>query len=327
MNHLGRRPRLLYGRPFVSGLRRRQGAAGTPDRAGVWWVIASATSYSLFTVFSKGVLDDLRPTDVLFWRFAIAAPVAWCATAVRAARLGPTRVGAPAGPFLGAGGVFGVVALLAFGALDHLSAALYVVIIYTYPAMVAVGAAALGRRPPRRVWVSIGITVIGIACTVPEVFDSPDADALGLVLTLGNALVYAIYVLGTGHLLGGDRAHRTDGLVASSYSFTGSLVFAAALLPFVGLRLPQDAATWFGLAGLGVVSTVIGGATLLVGMRRLPPATAALVATLEPVLTLIWAMSLLGESLVALQFVGAALVIGGVVWSQRVSPVPPGEPG
>ena len=82
-----------------------------------------------------------------------------------------------------------------------------------------------------------------------------------------------------------------------------------------------------GLAGLGIVSTVIAGATLFVGMRRLPPATAALVATLEPVLTLIWAMTILDESLVALQFVGAALVVAGVVWSQRTSPVVASEPG
>jgi len=281
----------------------------------------------MFTVFSKGVLDDLRPTDVLFWRFAVAAPVGWLAVFVRARRGGPGPAAAPARSFLVAGVVFGLVALLAFGALDHLSAALYVVIIYTYPAMVAVGSALLGRRPPNRVWIAIGITLLGIAFTVPEVFDRPDADGLGLVLTLGNALVYAAYVLGTGGLLGGEQAGRIDGLVASAYSFTGSLVFGSVAIAFVGLRPPADASTWFGLLGLGVVSTVIAGATLLVGLRRLPPATAALVATLEPVLTLIWAMTILDESLATVQVIGAVLVIAGVVWSQRTSPVVASEPG
>jgi len=290
-------------------------------------VVASATTYSMFTVFSKWVLDDLRPTDVLFWRFAIAAPVAWAMVLVRSRFGGPGPRSAPSRSFLGAGGVFGIVALLAFAALDHLSGALYTVIIYTYPAMVAVGSALLGRKPPNRTWIAIGITLVGIACTVPQVFDRPDADGLGLILTLGNAVVYAGYVLATGHLVGGEAAGEIDGVVASTYSFTGSLVFAALLLPFVGLRTPPDAGAWMGLLGLGVVSTVIAGATLFVGLRRLPPATAALVATLEPVLTLIWVMTILHESLVVLQFVGAALVIIGVVWAQRTSPVVATEPG
>lgn len=95
----------------------------------------------------------------------------------------------------------------------------------------------------------------------------------------------------------------------------------------VGLRMPPDRDAWLGLVGLGVVSTVIAGATLFVGMRRLPPTTAAIVATLEPVLTLVWAMTILHESLVALQFVGAAFVIVGVLWSQRTNPVTASEPG
>lgn len=78
-------------------------------------------------------------------------------------------------------------------------------------------------------------------------FDRPDADAdgLGLAFTLGNAVVYAGYVLGTGRIVGcgsGEEqsAREVDGVVASAYSFTGSLLFASALLPIAGLRMPPD---------------------------------------------------------------------------------------
>ncbi|MCU1690696.1 MAG: hypothetical protein JWN61_903 [Pseudonocardiales bacterium] len=293
----------------------------------MWWVVASAVSYSMFTVFSKWALEDLRPTDVLFWRFAIAVPAALAIVMLRRQRIGAAATAAPARLFLVAGGVFGIVALLAFVALDHMSAALYTVIIYTYPAMVAAGSALLGRRPPNRTWIAIGVTVLGIAFTVPQVFDSPDADVLGLVFTLANALVYAGYVLGTGRLIGDERGAPIDGFAASMWSCTGSLLFATAVLPFTGLRVPPDLAGWLGLVGLGVVSTVLAGATLFLGLRVLPAATAALIATLEPVLTLVWAMLLLHESLAALQLLGATLVILGVVWSQRTNPVVAAEPG
>jgi drug/metabolite transporter (DMT)-like permease len=293
-------------------------------------VVASAASYSLFAVFSKWVLDDLTPTDLLFWRFVVAVPFAWSIVAVRARRGGPGPSAAPARQFLPAGAVFGLLALFAFIGLDHLSASLYTVIIYTYPAMVAVGATLLGRRPPRALWAALTITTLGIALTVPEVFrGGAEADGIGLVLTLMNAAVYAGYVLVTGALVGGtDRgtddgaAPRppADGIVASAWSVTGSLLFAVVIALAVGVEVPTDPAVIGGVLGLGIVSTVVAGMTLFVGMRTVPPATAALIATLEPVLTLIWAITLLDESLVPLQIAGAVLVLAGVVWAQRITP-------
>lgn len=299
-------------------------------------MVASAASYSLFAVFSKWVLDDLSPTDLLFWRFVVAVPVAWSIVAVRARGGGPGPGAAPARQFLPAGLVFGLLALFAFVGLDHLSASLYTVIIYTYPAMVAVGATLLGRRPPRALWAALGVTTIGIALTVPEVFrGGADADGLGLVLTLLNAAVYAGYVLVTGSLVGTratpdddgrdtlDRSRArppADGIVGSAWSLTGSLVFAVVVALVVGVQVPTDPGVIAGVIGLGVISTVVASMALFVGMRTVAPATAALIATLEPVLTLTWAVTLLDETLVPLQIAGAVLVLAGVVWAQRITP-------
>jgi drug/metabolite transporter (DMT)-like permease len=53
------------------------------------------------------------------------------------------------------------------------------------------------------------------------------------------------------------------------------------------------------------------------GVRHLGPAPAALIAATEPVLTLIWIVTILHETLEPIQLLGAALVIAGVIWSQR----------
>jgi drug/metabolite transporter (DMT)-like permease len=42
-----------------------------------------------------------------------------------------------------------------------------------------------------------------------------------------------------------------------------------------------------------------------------------LVATTEPVLTLVWVVLILDESMKPVQLLGAALVVVGVLWSQR----------
>lgn len=295
-----------------------RGVAGSNRVVGVAWIVTSALAYSMFAIFSKKLLDELAPTDVLAWRFVIAAPVAWAIVLIRFRRGGAAPRDAPVRTMLVAGFVFGFIALFAFYGVDHLSASLYTVLIYTYPAMVAAGSALLGRPPTRTLWIALGLTIFGIALTVPSVFDgSADADGIGLAYTIGNAALYAMYILATARLMRPTPGRRIDGVVAATWSLTGSLVFAVGAIAINGLQRPSDWGATFNLVGLAVISTVIAGIAFLLGLARLGPAPTALVATVEPVLTLVWAVLLLGETLQPVQVAGAALVLAGVVWAQR----------
>jgi drug/metabolite transporter (DMT)-like permease len=293
------------------------------------WVALSAVAYSLFAVFTKHALaQGLRPSDLLVWRFGIAVPAVWLLVLVQMWRGGPRPTQAPIVRMLVLGVLFGVLAMLGFSALDHLSAGLYTVIIYTYPAMVAAGAWALGHTSPRALWGAVGVTLVGIGLTtVPAALSSSSTvEGVGIVLALLNALAYAIYVLWSGRLMTSASAHRYDGIVAAAWSLTGSMGFAALVgLVAGGVRAPHTASSAWGLVGLSLVSTVVASVALLIGISSLGPATAATIATLEPVLTLLWAVVVLGESLRVVQLLGAALVIGGITWAQRmVGAVEPG---
>jgi drug/metabolite transporter (DMT)-like permease len=292
-------------------------------RTAVLWVLASAVSYSLFAVFSKQVFaNGLRATDLVVWRFALATPLAWMILLVRRRRGGPGPLEAPVRPMLLLGALFGVLALLAFTGLERIPAALYTVIIYTYPAMVAVGAWIMGRPAPRALWGALVLTMAGIALTVPEVFSAGGGATTGLILTLSNAAFYAVYVLISGRLMGSGPSstgrRSFDGFATTTWSLTGSLLFALGVAAVCGVRAPSSAGAMFGIVGLAVVSTVVAGATLMIGLGSLPAPTAATIATFEPVLTLIWAVTLLDETLQPVQLVGAALVLAGVTWAQRV---------
>jgi drug/metabolite transporter (DMT)-like permease len=167
------------------------------------------------------------------------------------------------------------------------------------------------------VWLAVGLTLIGIAFTVPEVISGAGgATMIGLVFTLGNALLYAGYVLFSERLVTGSGGG--DGLVASAWSLTGSLAFAFMVNVFSWpIDVPNSFKGASSMVGLGVISTVVASMAFFLGVKRLGPAPAALIASTEPVLTLIWIVLFLGESLVPIQFLGAVLVITGVIWSQR----------
>ena len=59
--------------------------------------------------------------------------------------------------------------------------------------------------------------------------------------------------------------------------------------------------------------------------QRLPPSRAATVATLEPVVALGVAYAVWGERLRPLGLIGAALVIGGILWAAQLTPRAPAE--
>ncbi len=278
-------------------------------------MVLSATAYSMFTIFGKNVLEELDAVDVLAWRFLLAVPIAWSVVLVRARFGGPGPFSVAWLPRFTAGVLFGGVAWLAFAGLDQLPGALYIVIIYTYPAMVAVGSTLLGRPAGRHVWIAVLITLVGIALTVPEVLDGAGgATVAGLLFTLGNALTYAAYVIYSERLV----TDGGDGLVASAWSLTGSLAFAAvAAMISWPIQAPSSLGGFGSALGLAAVSTVLASMAFFLGVRRLGPSSAALVATTEPVLTLIWVVLILDESLKPVQIVGATLVIVGVLWSQR----------
>ena len=278
-------------------------------------MVLSATAYSMFTIFGKNVLEEMDAVDVLVWRFLLAVPLAWVVVLIRARFGGPGPFSVAWLPRFTAGVLFGGVAWLAFAGLDQLPGALYIVIIYTYPAMVAVGATLLGRPAGRHVWIAVLITLVGIALTVPEVLDGAGgATVAGLLFTLGNALTYAAYVIYSERLV----TDGGDGLVASAWSLTGSLAFAVVAAAFSWpFDAPSSAGGIGSAIGLAAISTVLASMAFFLGVRRLGPSSAALVATTEPVLTLIWVVLILNESMKPVQLMGASLVIVGVLWSQR----------
>lgn len=280
-------------------------------------MLVSASAYSLFTVFGKNALEEIDTSDVLLWRFLIAAPAAWAFVLIRSRFGGASPLAVQWRPRFLAGFTFGAVAWMAFAGLANLPAALYIVIIYTYPAMVAVGSWMLGKPTSRQIWVAVGITLVGIALTVPTILDdASDATAIGVVMTLGNAALYAGYVLYSERLVTGTSGG--DGLVASVWSLTGSLTFALMVTAFSWpVSAPGTPGGIGSIIGLAVISTVVASMAFFLGVGHLGPASAALIAATEPVLTLIWIVTILHESLQPIQLLGAVLVIVGVVWSQR----------
>lgn len=287
---------------------------------GLLLVLFSAAGYAFFPIFTKFIYEysTFGAMDILVWRFVLATPIMWLIlTAQRAARRGVAPQPAPERPLprlklIGMGALFAVTAGMAFLALERVPASLFTVLIYSYPALVALMSLFMGERLALVGWVALGLTLIGVILTVPDLGAEGGGDLLGVLFTLGNALTYSTYIVISNRLLRGQTAL----LNASTWSITGSFLVLIFVMLIIGLKDPGSIEAWLALIGLAVISTVLSISTFYAGMNRVGAPRAAIISTVEPVLTLILASLLIGETLQLPQVIGAALILSSVLLLQ-----------
>ena len=115
---------------------------------------------------------------------------------------------------------------------------------------------------------------------------------------------------GVGSIHGHDR--RPSG--AQSIVATGAAAtFWVAGLSSGSLHFGFESAGWGWIAALALASTVLPVSAFLAGLSKVGPATASIVSTVEPMVSVGMAMLWFGERLGVVQFVGGALVLAAVV--------------
>ena len=228
-----------------------------------------------------------------------------------------------------------------FAALETVSASLSALIVYMYPALVAVITIRFGRRlEGRRAWAALGLAMAGVALAVGGIDQSHAPPLIGLVLIVSSPIIYAVWIVLAARLGGergqadtippydsetaadvssanaGDQGHA--GPAAAIMITTTAVAWWVAALAVGRPVLPAEipTAAWPGLVGVGVLSTAVAMQTFYAGAKRIGAAQASLVSTVEPVYTILLATWLLGETLTLVQLLGGALVIIGVVLAQ-----------
>ena len=297
--------------------------------AGVILVVISACAFGSGALFAKPIYAaGVDWMTLLAWRFLFAAALSWGWLLLwpsnRRALGRMTRrhlfvlvlLGVL---YLGNSGTY-------FAALETVSASLAALIVYIYPALVAVISIRFARRlEGRRAWLALAVATVGVALAVGGI-DPADAPPVhGLVLAIASPVIYAIWIILAARLSGersGDQSTTSADaepapVAAVMLSATAVAWWLAALAtgrPVLPGQIPETA--WIPLFGVGLVSTALALQTFYAGTRRIGAAQAALVSTVEPVWTITLATLLFAERLGPLQLLGGVLVIGGVLLAQ-----------
>lgn len=252
-------------------------------------------------------------TELLAIRFGVAAALLWLLAIARRDRL---WWGWRSGGLALMGLLYVGQAATYFSSLRTLPAAVTSILLYLYPAIVVVLAAAfLGERLTRMRITALALAIAGVFAVVDPLAARGSLDGAGLLFGLSTAAIYATYIL-TGRVL----LRAVPAVVATA----GIATAAGAALGLAGLTSgqlhPLTGAGWALSTSMAVVATAIPATLFLAGLARIGATRAAIISTLEPATTVVLAAIVLGEDLGPVRLLGGAMILAAAVIAARNVP-------
>jgi drug/metabolite transporter (DMT)-like permease len=208
---------------------------------------------------------------------------------------------------------FYVASYLDFIGLQYISASLERMVLYIYPTLVLIISAIFLRKKISRIQIyALFLTYIGVSI----IFSGKIAAAgnsnpfLGAIFVFFAALTYAIYLVGSGQLLPRIGTRRF-----TSYSMIAAAFMVLLHHAIMGQsNLFQYSLEIYGLVlFMAIFATVVPTFMISEGIRIIGANNAAILGAIGPVSTIILAYLFLGEILYPRQWLGAVIIISGIL--------------
>ena len=279
--------------------------AAADRRFGLVLIIISAASFGVMPIFARLAYNaGAEPITVLFLRFTIAAVVMNLIMILR-------RTAYPRGLvlleliFLGAIAYVGE-SLAYFLALKMASAGLVALLLYIYPALVtALSAIFLKEHLTRVKIVALFIALSGTALTLRI---SGGGSLMGILLGIAAAVDYAIYIL-----LGSRIVRRSGPMASTTVIITSTAGVYVGIVAIHGTTYPTTSTGWIAIIAIALISTVLAFVTFFTGLKRIGPTTTSTLSTFEPIVAVVLAAIVLGETISPIQILGGILILAAVV--------------
>jgi drug/metabolite transporter (DMT)-like permease len=313
----------------------------TLDRRPVVGYLLTLAAAGLFavngTVSTLALQAGVPPTWLTAMRCggaAVGLLVALALVAPRRLRLTWSEV-----PLLAAFGVVGVALtqFLYYVAIGRMPVGIALVFEMTAPVWIALWVRVVRReRVRRRIWFALTLSLGGLVLVAQVWEGGGSLDLLGVTAGLAAAVCLATY-----YLLGERGTADRDPVALTCWSFVAAALFWAVVAPWtasfdpavLGGRVPVSLGTatlplWVLVLWIVVLGAITPFWLSIAALRHLPPTTAGLVATVEPVFASVVAWLWLEQVLTGWQVAGGLVVLGGIALAQtaraaaRPAPVP-----
>src|SRR6478735_1808038 len=216
---------------------------------GIAFVLVSAAAFGSGSLFAQPVYAAGVDWMVLSaWRFLFGAGLTWCFLLVSGERRHGLRLllrdrrGLLAA--IGLGVLYVGNSGTYYAALETVSPSLAALVVYLYPAVVAVLSLRFGHRlGGRRAWGALGISLAGVVLAVGGIDPNEQPTVTGLVLAFASCFIYAVWVVLAARLSGENRetvAAASDSERGASATAQVALIMSATATVYWFLNLVTD---------------------------------------------------------------------------------------
>jgi drug/metabolite transporter (DMT)-like permease len=275
---------------------------------GILLIAISAASFGTLAIFGRYAYEAGMDTfTLLFLRFTISASLM---TMILIVRKEPFPRGRILLQLIGMGALGYVGQSFSYlTAIQYASAGLVALLLYLYPFFVAIlSMIFLHEKLTHIKEIALIIALIGTALTV-----GPSGGRfLGILMAIGAALIYSVYII-----VGTNVMKHVSAVQSSTVIFASAGIVYGVLTFFNGASFPKSNSTWLVILGIVLISTVIPVVTFLAGLERVGPTNAAMLSTLEPVVTVLLAAWLFHEKLLPIVMFGGWMILLAVLLLAR----------
>ena len=183
----------------------------------------------------------------------------------------------------------------------YIASGLATTIVFLYPVLVAIIMVFLKVVPSWPVWLSIGMTFVGVVI-MTQSDSSQTVNPMGLLLSFASALVYALFIV----IINRSNINRSKVIGNISNSLLTFYALSVGTIVFLGkIALSDTGVTtgltghtaWLSLVGLAVLPTIVSTATLAIATRNIGATKASVLGVFEPVTAILVGTLVFGEAL------------------------------
>lgn len=167
----------------------------------------------------------------------------------------------------------------------------------------------LGKKPSKKIWISVAAAVAGLyLLSVKEGFSIGYGEFLIFLCAFG----FALHILVIDHF-----SPKTDGVFMSCIQFfTAGILSWVVAVPLEAPSFSNIASAWLPILYAGVMSSGVGYTLQIVAQKNTDPTVASLLLSLESVFSALAGWALLHQVLSLKELFGCALVFGGIILAQ-----------
>lgn len=275
---------------------------------GILLIALSAACFGTLAILGRyAYAAGMDTFTVLFLRFSLAAIMMSVLLAAR-------RESLPRGKILvqligmGALGYVGQ-SFMYLTAINYASAGLVALLLYLYPFFVLILSVAVFRERVTLIKVAaLILALFGTALTV----DPQGGQVISALMAIAAAMIYSVYII-----VGANVMKYVSPVQSSTVIFASAGAVFGMITLINGAHFPVVNSGWLTVAGIVLIATVIPVVAFLAGLERVGPTNAAMLSTLEPVVTVMLGASLLGENLSPTGLLGGGLILVAVILLTR----------